>query len=235
MAIIGGVAAATLGYTGLGGSGGHRDRARVERETEATTTATPTGLAQYEKPEQIIESGGQYAVVLKTEAGGQEGEIRIELFADDAPEAVNSFVFLAQEGFYDDLLFFFVKQGFVAQAGDPTCDAAGEGSCTGTGGVGYTLPLEVNGQSHQEGAVVLPAIVEGEEVHGSQFRILLAGDTRLDGKETVFGRVVSGLDVLQNVTDAIPCFGQEPSDTNPCQELDPAMSLTITGVIIDRT
>jgi len=152
---------------------------------------------------------------------------------------VNSFLFLARQGFYDGLTFFFVRQSTppvpgIAQAGDPTCDAAGQRPCTGTGGPGYTLPVEANGRSHQQGMVVLPATIEGEEVHGSQFRIHLGDDPRLDGKETVFGRVVSGLAILEKLGDIIPCFGQEPSKTNPCQP-NPPPGLAIQDVVIEET
>lgn len=229
--MIGGLAAGTLGYTGF--TGGGRQRTQVERTTPVPEE-TPSSVVPYEKPEpeQVIEAGKQYFAVLKTD----KGEIRIELFADEAPQAVSSFVFLAQEDFYDGLTFFFVRQPKeaipgIAQAGDPTCDAAGQGACTGTGSPGYTLPAEVNGLSHVREAVVLPATIEGEEVHGSQFRILLADDVRLDGKETVFGRVVEGLDILENLGDIVPCFGQEPSDT--CQ--DPAPGLAIEDVVIEVT
>ena len=142
VALIGGVAAGTLGYSGLGGGSSERRRQVVE-ETVAPVGDDLTGAAgsRFEAPEQVLEEGGQYEAVLTTYSGGQEGEIRIQLFADQAPRAVNSFVFLAEKGFYDDLLFFFIRQDFVAQAGDPTCDSAGERPCTGAGGVGYTLAL----------------------------------------------------------------------------------------------
>ena len=95
------------------------------------------------------------------------------------------------------------------------------------------LPFEQTDASHVRGALVLPALIEGEEVHGSQFRILLADDVRLDGKETVFGKVVSGLDVLEEFGDTIPCFGREPSEPDPCQELlDPSETPAITSVEI---
>ena len=234
VALIGGVAASTL--VGLGGSSSERRRQVVE-ETVAPTGDDLTGAAgiRFEAPEQVVEEGGQYEAVLTTYNGGQEGQIRIQLFADQAPRAVNSFVFLAQRGFYDDLLFFFVRQDFVAQAGDPTCDSSGERPCTGAGGVGYTLPFEQTDVSHVRGALVLPALIEGEEVHGSQFRILLADDLRLDGKETVFGKVVSGLDVLEEFGDTIPCFGRESTERDPCQELDPSQTPAITSVEIRQT
>jgi cyclophilin family peptidyl-prolyl cis-trans isomerase len=96
--------------------------------------------------------------------------------------------------------------------------------------------VEATDLSHVQGAVVLPFTREGEaEVHGSQFRILLADDPRLDGKETVFGRVVQGLDVLEGVGDIVPCFGTEPSESsNPC-EIDPTGELIIEDVAIEAT
>jgi len=226
--MIGGLAAGTLGYTGSGG--GRRQAEQIERTTTPEPTGTPVNFPQFEKPDQVIDPSKQYFAVLKTD----QGDIRIELFAKDAPQAVNSFVFLAQQGFYNGLEFFFVRQGFVAQAGDPSCDAAGRNACTGTGGPGYTLPVEANSHSHVQGAVVLPAIVEEEKVHGSQFRILLADDQRLDGKETVFGQVVAGKELLGALPERLPCFGQEPSAAYPCQ-LEPPAPLVIRDVVIEAT
>ncbi len=228
MLMIGGLAAGTLGTTGL--TGGRQSAPRVEERVTPTPETTPSGLLRYEKPEQALDTSKHYFATLKTE----KGDIRIELFDDEAPEAVNSFLFLAQQGFYDGLMFFFVRQDFMAQAGDPTCDAAGEGACNGTGGPGYTLPVEARDRSHETGAVVAPATVEGEEVHGSEFRILLAPDLRLDGKETVFGRVVSGLEVFASLPDRAPCFGREPSQSNPCDP-DPPPGLAIRDVVIETT
>ncbi|MFQ6020127.1 MAG: peptidylprolyl isomerase [Dehalococcoidia bacterium] len=229
--MIGGLTAGTLPFAGTGGTQRTQD---VERPTPRPEETPSPGVPYKDGPKQVLNSGKQYEAVLKTD----KGEIRIEMFADQAPEAVNSFVFLAQEGFYNGLEFFFVRQGFVAQTGDPTCDASGIGTCTGTGSPypsDFGLPLEANDQSHVRGAVVLPATIEGEKVHGSQFRILLADDSsRLDGKETVFGRVVEGLDVLEGVGDIVPCFGTEPSESNPC-EVDPAKGLVIEDVAIKAT
>ena len=228
--MIGGLALATQPFGG--GTGGSSQQVPLVEQPTPIPEETPSNVVQYEKPEpeQVLEPGKQYAAVLKTD----KGEIRIELFADKAPRAVASFVSLAEQGFYDDLLFFFVTQGFVVQAGDPTCDATGKGACTGSGGPGYTLAVEVNDLSHIQGAVVLPATIEGEEVHGSQFRILLADDPRLDGRETVFGRVVAGLDILESLQDIVPCFGLDPSDTNPC-DISPPPGPAIQGVVIEGT
>ena len=237
VALIGGVAAATLSSTSLGGSGDTSPRQLIEQETSAPkeVVATSVGGMRFEVPEQVIEEDSQYEAILTVVGSdGLERELLIELFADEAPKAVNSFVFLAQQGFYDNLIFFFVQQNFVAQAGDPTCDATGEGSCTGSGGVGYTLPVETTSSSHLKGSLVLPAVIEGEEVHGSQFRILLADDLRLDGKETVFGRVLSGLDAIRGFGDTIPCFGREASVSNPCKELDQTEAPVIVNISISQ-
>jgi len=227
--MIGGVAAGTLGYTGVGG--GRSNPPEIDRTT--TPEETPSGIVRYERPEQVVDPARQYFATLKT----NQGDVRIELLAlfnDGAREATNSFVFLAQQDFYDGLEFFFVRQGFVAQAGDPTCNAAGELDCTGSGGPGYTLPVEADDRSHELGTLVSPAIIEGQEVNGSQFRILLADDRRLDGKETVFGRVVSGMELLSALPDRLPCFGQDPSDAYPCQT-EPPTPLVIEDVIIEVT
>jgi peptidyl-prolyl cis-trans isomerase-like 3 len=134
-----------------------------------------------------------------------QGEITIEL-STDAPQTANSFAFLAGKGFYHNTAFFYVDHNFFAQAGDPTCRTDAESVCTGLGGPGYVLPLENEEGQHVRWAVVAPTLAEGgHEIHGSQFRILLQDDDRLDGRETVFGHVVEGQEVLENTPNFRAC------------------------------
>lgn len=148
------------------------------------------------EPELTIDSSKQYFATIETE----KGDIRIELFADKAPRAVNSLVFLAGEGFYDGLAFFRVVPDFVAQAGDPRCRVEPGITCTGDAGPGYTLPLEENDLTHEAGAVAMAAA--GEEINGSQFYVTLIDASYLDGRDSVFGKVVEGMDVLESLTAA---------------------------------
>jgi peptidyl-prolyl cis-trans isomerase B (cyclophilin B) len=119
------------------------------------------------------------------------GSIVCELFAKDAPNTVNNFVFLARENFYDGTVFHRVIADFMIQGGDP--------SATGRGGPGYRFADETKGNPnlHQVGALSMANA--GPNTNGSQFFITHVECPWLDGKHTVFGRVVSGQDVVNSV------------------------------------
>src|SRR5215471_7791972 len=118
------------------------------------------------------------------------GEIRLELYPEDAPKTVESFVALAKKGFYDGLTFHRVEPGFVAQGGDPKGD--------GTGGPGYTLKAEFNQRKHVRGTVAMARSASPDSA-GSQFYICFAPASHLDGKYTVFGQVVKGMEVVDQI------------------------------------
>ena len=118
------------------------------------------------------------------------GEIRIELYPEDAPKTVESFITLAKKGFYDGLTFHRVVPGFVAQGGDPKGD--------GTGGPGYTLKAEFNKRKHVRGTVAM-ARSQSPDSAGSQFYICFAPAPHLDNNYTVFGQVTSGMDVVDRI------------------------------------
>ncbi|HXG41679.1 MAG TPA: peptidylprolyl isomerase [Dehalococcoidia bacterium] len=210
---------AAVGFGGLTGGGSSAPRA--EPTPVATPTPTPQlpGVKTYPGPQQVVDPSKAYTAVIRT----TKGEVRIRLYPDKAPLAVNSFVFLAKEGFYDGLLFHIVRKEpayAFAQTGDPTCRADAALVCTGAGGPGYTLPLERNDLAHRRGAVALAPIAGGTDLSGSQFYILLADQPRLDGRDTVFGEVVAGMEVVEALAHRNPCF-QRPSRDNPCQEQPP--------------
>ena len=167
----------------------------------AEATETPVGgegrqVKSYDaEPAMSIDTAKKYAAVIKTD----KGDIRLELFASEAPRAVNNFVFLARDGFYDGLTFFRVVPGFVAQAGDPTCTTDATVTCTGSGGPGYFLTREDSGQAHDAGVLAMGAPQGGDEVSASQFYITYAPQSHLDGRDTVFGRVVEGQEVLDSL------------------------------------
>jgi len=147
------------------------------------------------EPAMSIDTAKKYTAVIKTD----KGDITVELSASEAPHAVNSFVFLARDGFYDGLTFFRVIPDFVAQAGDPTCTTDPTVTCTGSGGPGYFLAREDSGQLHEAGVLAMAAPQGGDEVNGSQFYITYAPESHLDGRDTVFGRIVAGQDVLDSL------------------------------------
>jgi peptidyl-prolyl cis-trans isomerase B (cyclophilin B) len=127
------------------------------------------------------------------------GEIRVEFFPDDAPKTVENFVKLASQGFYDGQFFHRVEPGFVVQAGDPQSKTLAPGDRrVGTGGPGYSIKAEFNKRPHERGVIAM-ARSQDPDSAGSQFYITLASAPSLDGKYTVFGKVVSGMNVVDGI------------------------------------
>jgi cyclophilin family peptidyl-prolyl cis-trans isomerase len=119
-----------------------------------------------------------------------QGSIEIELFDDDAPKTVENFKKLANDGFYNGVIFHRVIPDFMIQGGDPTG--------TGTGGPGYQFEDEFNDHKVERGALAMANA--GPNTNGSQFFIVTAEATPwLDGKHTVFGEVTSGMDVVDTL------------------------------------
>jgi peptidyl-prolyl cis-trans isomerase B (cyclophilin B) len=119
-----------------------------------------------------------------------EGTITLELFDDDAPKTVDNFKKLAQDGFYDGLIFHRVIKDFMIQGGCP--------QGTGTGGPGYQFEDEINDHKVVRGALAMANA--GPNTNGSQFFLVTTGEAPwLDGKHTVFGQVVDGMDVLDAI------------------------------------
>ena len=138
-------------------------------------------------PSMQIDSKKSYAVSMET----NKGTIEIELFAEHAPVTVNNFVFLAREGFYDGVSFHRVISNFVIQGGDPTG--------TGSGGPGYRFQDEFAGNPHKHGTGYLSMANAGPGTNGSQFFITHSPQPHLDGRHTVFGKVTSGMDVVNSI------------------------------------
>ncbi|MBN1642704.1 MAG: peptidylprolyl isomerase [Anaerolineae bacterium] len=138
----------------------------------------------------IIDPARSYRATIVT----PKGDIVCELYAASAPQTVNNFVYLSRSGFYSGLTFHRVEARFVIQGGDPLG--------RGNGGPGYTIPAEI-GLAHNKGALAMARL--GDQVNpdrassGSQFYITLAETPHLDGAYTVFGQVVSGMDVVESI------------------------------------
>ena len=130
------------------------------------------------------------------------GDIVFELFADKAPTTVNNFVFLARDGYYNGVTFHRVIKGFMAQGGDPT------GS--GSGGPGYRFADEFHPALKHDGPGTLSMANAGPGTNGSQFFITYRDTPHLDGKHTVFGRIVEGMDVLESIPERDPQRAKEP-------------------------
>jgi cyclophilin family peptidyl-prolyl cis-trans isomerase len=139
-----------------------------------------------------IDTEKTYYATIKTE----KGDIRLLLFDDEAPMTVNNFIFLARQGFYDGCTFHRVIPGFVAQAGDPTG--------TGSGGPGYTFPDEFSPSLSHDSAGILSMANAGPDTNGSQFFITYAPQPHLDGRHSIFGKVVDGMEVLLSLTPRDP-------------------------------
>ncbi len=138
-------------------------------------------------PPMTIDPKKNYTATMET----SKGTIEIELFAKDAPKTVNNFVFLAREGFYDGVTFHRVIPNFMIQGGDPT------GS--GRGGPGYKFEDEVRTNPNKHGTGSLSMANAGPNTNGSQFFITHSPQPHLDGKHTVFGKVTSGMDVVNAI------------------------------------
>lgn len=132
---------------------------------------------------------------LMAELTTHEGVIKLELFYKKAPNTVANFEFLAKKGFYNGLIFHRIIEGFMAQAGDP----AGNG----TGGPGWTLDDELAPDLHHE-AGTLSMANAGPGTGGSQFFICHTPQSHLDGRHTIFGKLVSGFDVLTRLERGDP-------------------------------
>jgi peptidyl-prolyl cis-trans isomerase B (cyclophilin B) len=138
-------------------------------------------------PEMTIDANKVYVVTLATE----QGDIKLELYPRHAPKTVNNFVFLAREGFYDGISFHRVIRDFMVQGGDPT------GS--GRGGPGYKFEDETRGNPLRHETGVISMANAGPNTNGSQFFITHSPQPHLDGKHTVFGKVVEGQDVVNAI------------------------------------
>ena len=138
-------------------------------------------------PEMQIDPAKNYRAVIET----SRGVIELELNPQHAPKTVNNFVFLAKEGFYDDVSFHRVIKNFMIQGGDPTG--------TGRGGPGYRFEdeLKENPLKHETGVISMAN--SGPNTNGSQFFITHSPQPHLNGRHTVFGKVVSGQDVVDAI------------------------------------
>lgn len=132
------------------------------------------------------------------------GTITAEMFSDVAPKTAGNFIELARKGFYDGIIFHRVMGGFMLQGGDP--------NGTGTGGPGYTIPDEFGDGLAHTGTGIFSMANSGPNTGGSQFFITLAATPWLDGKHAIFGKVTSGLDVVQAIGNVPTGVGDRPVD-----------------------
>ncbi|MCG2769515.1 MAG: peptidylprolyl isomerase [Anaerolineae bacterium] len=147
-----------------------------------------------------IDATKKYTATINTE----KGDIVVDLFADKAPKTVNNFVFLARQGYYDNVTFHRVIPGFMAQTGDPTG--------TGRGGPGYSFEDEFHPDLRHDSEGILSMANSGPGTNGSQFFITYGPTPHLDDLHTVFGKVREGMDVLRSLRERDPATDTEPGD-----------------------
>lgn len=152
----------------------------------AAPEPTPKPKTYSAPPPMVIDTSKHYTAIIQTE----KGNLVLELFASDVSVTVNNFVFLARDGFYDGTTFHRVVPGFVAQGGDPTG--------TGTGTPGYYFADEFTEHTHVAGALSMAN--SGPDTNGGQFFITYTPQPHLDGKHSVFGQLIEGMDVLGKIT-----------------------------------
>jgi peptidyl-prolyl cis-trans isomerase B (cyclophilin B) len=138
-------------------------------------------------PAMQIDSQKTYRVTIET----NRGDMVLELYPEHAPKTVNNFVFLAQEGFYDGIVFHRVINDFMIQGGDPTG--------TGRGGPGYKFEDEVAANPLKHETAVISMANAGPNTNGSQFFITHSPQPHLNGKHTVFGKVVEGKEIVNAI------------------------------------
>ena len=138
-------------------------------------------------PVMQIDTKKTYLATIET----NRGTIELELYPEYAPRTVNNFVFLAQENYYDGVIFHRVIANFMIQGGDPTG--------TGTGGPGYKFGDEFSGNPLKHGTGVISMANAGPNTNGSQFFITHSPQPHLDGRHTVFGKVTSGMEVVNSI------------------------------------
>ena len=184
----------------------------------STPFSTPTGQAgqgttrRFSSPPPIrIDVSAEYTATIRTD----QGNIKVELFPGQAPTTVNSFVFLANQRFFDGLIFHRVIQDFMIQGGDPTG--------TGTGGPGYQFPDEIGTDLSFNAPGVLASANTGvgTGTNGSQFFVTTVPVPHLTGNHTIFGQVIEG----QDVVDGISRVSTDGSDR-------PLKPVTIEGIDI---
>lgn len=176
---------------------------------DATISLIALGAHEFKScPPFTIDPAKQYIATVHTE----KGDIVIQLFPDKASLAVNSFVFLAQNNWFNGITFHSVIPGFIAQAGDP--------SGTGRGGPGYFFKNEISDLKYDKPGMVGMAN-SGPDTNGSQFFITFAPQPKIDGAYTIFGQVIQGMDVVESLTS------RDPSKTAGLPPGDKIINVTI--------
>ena len=176
--------------------------------TPSAQSRQPSGVRDYPRyaapPPMTINPDTTYLALIRT----NKGDIILELFASEAPQTVNNFVFLAREGYYDGVSFHRIIVDFMIQTGDPTG--------TGAGGPGYHFADETVSRAYTKGIVAMAN--SGPDTNGSQFFIMHGSKVKLQPRYTIFGQVTEGLDAVDQIATSPVrpnAQGQVTSPTEP--------------------
>lgn len=182
---------------------------------DAPTVDPTVGYPQWSAaPEMRIDTTKTYYATIHT----NRGDIVVQLYADVAPKAVNNFICLATEHFYDGVTFHRIMRDFMIQTGDPTG--------TGRGGPGYSFEDELPGEDMNYTTGTLAMANAGPNTNGSQFFIVHKNASALGKTYTIFGKVVEGMDVVNTIAE-IPV-----STTATGEQSAPAVTMTVLGIDI---
>lgn len=195
----------------LAGCGGKAPQPGTDGDgTAAEGRGKPKQLTWSAQPEMKIDPDKSYTATIQTSMG----DIQMELFAKEAPGTVNNFVFLAREGYYDNVLFHRVIEDFMLQTGDPLG--------TGTGGPGYTIPDEPPATRSYDPGIVAMARTQRPNSAGSQFFICTGAICKGLDQDPVyaqFGRVIAGMDVAHSISTVPKTRGADNAMSKPVQEV----------------
>jgi cyclophilin family peptidyl-prolyl cis-trans isomerase len=144
------------------------------------------------------------------------GDIKVEFYPEQAPNTVENFRKLANRGFYDGLIFHRIVPNFVIQGGDPNTRDMNNRSRWGTGGPGWNIKAEFNKNKHIRGTLSM-ARSQDPDSAGSQFFIVLKDSNFLDGQYTVFGRVISGMEIVDKIASLKTDSADVPIDAGEAE------------------
>jgi cyclophilin family peptidyl-prolyl cis-trans isomerase len=183
-----------------------KEQGTLGQEAGQLVSAIPEQKEKWQREQELREKEAAAEDLPRVRLATSKGEIVVELFENEAPNTVANFISLVEQGFYDGLAFHRVLGGFMAQGGDPAGD--------GTGGPGYTIKDEhdeKDARMHFRGSLSM-AKTAAPNTGGSQFFLTFRPTPHLDGRHTVFGRVIEGMDVLPKLTRRQPSPNAPPPD-----------------------
>ncbi len=191
---------------------GVRETKQVENISQDVEASLVEGLIPETTTNQTNESMEQQTTMITMNTS--MGAIEIELFNQLAPQTVENFLTLANNSFYDGTRFHRVIESFMIQGGDPLSKDTTQMNRWGTGGPGYVFADEIHGENHNLPGTISMANA-GPNTNGSQFFINVADNSYLDGKHTVFGKVVAGYDIVEKIS----LVDVGPGNNRPVQDV----------------